>query len=169
MLFRSDLFRGEFYFQNGEYQTAIEGNGGDYNGFESIISENGSTKAGNLAKAYAGISYMRLGQYDNAIKNLESFSANDILVSPAIIGAIGDCYVELDQTEKGISFFEKAANKAKNELVSPIYLKKAGIAYESLSKNAEAVKAYQTIKDQYPSSAEANDIDKYIERAKLSK
>ena len=166
---QTDLFRGEFYFQNGDYQTALEGNGGDYNGFETIIHENGSTKAGNIAKAYAGVSYMRLGQYDKAIKSLESFSANDILVAPTLVGAIGDCYVELDQVDKGITYFEKAAKQANNELVSPIYLKKAGIAYESLSKYADAVKAYQAIKDQYPSSTEANDIDKYIERAKMSK
>ena len=38
---QADLFRGEFYFQNGEFQTAIDGNGGDYNGFETIIKENG--------------------------------------------------------------------------------------------------------------------------------
>ncbi len=166
---QADLFRGEFFFQDGDYKTAIEGNGGDYNGFEAIISENGSTKAGNLAKAYAGVSYMRLGDYQKAIKHLDSFSASDVLISPAIIGAIGDCYVELDQTQKAITYFEKAAKQANNELISPIYLKKAGIAYESLSQYPDAVKAYQAIKDQYPTSMEANDIEKYIERAKRRK
>ena len=62
---QAELFRGEFYFQENDFRTALDGNGGDFIGFEAIIHANGSTKAGNLAKAYAGISYMRLGDYYN--------------------------------------------------------------------------------------------------------
>ena len=166
---QADLFLGEFYFQDGEYQNALESNGENYNGCEAISCASGSTEAGNLDKSYAGVSYMRLGDYDKAIKHLNSFSASDILVAPALVGAIGDCYVELDQTDKAITYFEKAAKQANNELISPIYLKKAGIAYESLGQYPQAVKVYTAIKDQYPASMEANDIEKYIERAKMGK
>jgi tetratricopeptide (TPR) repeat protein len=166
---QADLYLGEFYFQADSFATALNGDGGQFKGFLAIIDDAGSTKAGNLAKAYAGISYMRMGQYDNAIKYLKDFSADDLLVSPAIIGAIGDCYVELGQTKEGISYFEKAASRGKNDLISPIYLKKAGIAYESLGDYAAAVKAYQQIKDNYSGSIEALDIEKYIERASLKK
>ncbi|MEG1617847.1 MAG: tetratricopeptide repeat protein [Bacteroidales bacterium] len=166
---QAELFRGEFYFQADSFRVALDGNGGDYMGFEAIIDENGSTKAGNLAKAYAGISYMRLGEYEKAIKHLKSFSAEDLLISPAVIGAVGDCYVELGNVKEGINFFEKAASRAQNELLSPLYLKKAGIAYESLGDKKSALKAYQTIKDNYSTSMEGADIEKYIERANLSK
>ena len=166
---QAELFKGEFYFQTDSFQVALNGNGGDYMGFEAIIDENVSTKAGNLSKAYAGISYMRMGEYEKAIKHLKGFSANDLLVSPAVLGAVGDCYVELGNVKEGISYFEKAASRGNNELISPIYLKKAGIAYESLGDYAAAVKAYQQIKDNYASSMEAADIEKYIERAKLQK
>ena len=54
-------------------------------------------------------------------------------------------------------------------MISPIYLKKAGIAYESLKEYDKAVKAYETIKDKYASSMEASDIEKYIERASAQK
>ncbi len=166
---QDELFKGEFYFQTDSFRIAVNGNGGDYMGFEAIIDENGSTKAGNLAKAYAGICYMRLGEYDKAIKHLKGFSANDILISPALIGAIGDCYVETGNVKEGISFFEKAATKADNELLSPIYLKKADIAYKSMGNETAALKVYQTIKDKWSTSMEAADIDKYIERASLKK
>lgn len=166
---QAELFKGEFYFQADSFQLALNGNGGDYMGFEGIIDEAGSTKAGNLAKAYAGISYMRLGDYEKAIKYLNDFSANDLLISPAIIGAIGDCYVEMGKVKEGISYFEKAAKRGNNELISPIFLKKAGIAYESLGDYASAVKAYEQIKADYAASMEAADIEKYIERAKLQK
>lgn len=166
---QAELFKGEFYFQTDSFKIALNGNGGDYKGFEAIIDEDGSTKAGNLAKAYAGISYMRLGEYDKAINYLKDFSADDLLVAPAVIGAVGDCYVELGKVKEGIDYFEKAASRADNELISPIYLKKAGIAYESLGDFKSALKVYQTIKDKYMNSFEASDIDKYIERASLKK
>jgi len=159
------IFKGEYYFSVDSFALALNGNGVDYEGFEEVIKQYGSTKSGNLAKAYAGICYYRLGDTDQAISKLKSFSAKDQMVSPAITGLIGDCYVNMGNTKEGISFFEKAAKQANNEVISPIYLKKAGIAYESLNQYKDAVKAYTTIKEKYSNSTEAADIDKYIIRA----
>ena len=132
---------------------------------EAIIDQYGNTKPGNLAKAYAGICYAKLGQYDQALENLKSFDASDDMISPAIIGLIGDCYVNMDNAKEGVTYFEKAANAADNEVISPIYLKKAGIAYESMQQYNDAVKVYTQIKEKYFNSMEAADIDKYIARA----
>ncbi len=161
------LFKGEQYFAKDSFSLALNGNGYDYDGFESIINQYGSTKSGNLAKAYAGICYYRLGESEMALKNLKSFSAKDDMISPAITGLIGDCYVNLGQVKESISYFEKAAKQADNAVVSPTYLKKAGIAYESLGQYNDAAKAYTTIKEKYNNSAEASDIDKFITRANL--
>ncbi|OAV63263.1 hypothetical protein Barb4_05431 [Bacteroidales bacterium Barb4] len=73
--------------------------------------------------------------------------------------------MNLGETEKGISYFEKAAKQADNEVVSPVYLKKAGIAYESLQQYKDAAKVYTAIKEKYYTSTEASDIEKYITRA----
>ncbi len=159
------LFKGEQYFAKDSFQLALNGNGADYEGFEAIIDQYGNTKPGNLAKAYAGICYAKLGQYDQALENLKSFDASDDMISPAIIGLIGDCYVNMDNAKEGVTYFEKAANAADNEVISPIYLKKAGIAYESMQQYNDAVKAYTQIKEKYFNSMEAADIDKYIARA----
>lgn len=159
------LFKGEQYFAKDSFQLALNGNGADYDGFEAIIKEYGSTDAGNLAKAYAGICYAKLGENEKALNYLKSFSANDNMISPAITIAVGDCYVNLDNTKEGIKYFEKAAKDANNEVLSPIALKKAGIAYESLKQYKDAIKVYTTIKEQYFNSMEASDIDKYITRA----
>ena len=158
------MFKGEQYFARDSFQLALNGNGADYEGF-AIADEYGFTDAGNLAKAYAGICYFKLGDNDKAIDMLKSFSANDQMVSPAIVGLIGDCYVNAGNVKEGISYFEKAAKSADNEVISPIYLKKAGIAYESLQQYADAVKSYTQIKEKYFNSMEAADIDKYIARA----
>jgi tetratricopeptide (TPR) repeat protein len=162
------LFKGEQYFARDSFALALNGNGSDFDGFESIAKQYGNTKAGNLAKAYAGICYYRTGELDLAMKSLKSFKSQDKMISPAITGLIGDCYVNMGQTKEGIACFEKAAKAAANNLISPAYLKKAGIAYESLGQYQDAEKAYTAIKEKYGNSSEASDIDKYITRAKLS-
>lgn len=159
------LFKGEQYFARDSFALALNGNGADFEGLEAIIDQYGGTDAGNLAKAYAGICYYKMGDTQKALDMLKSFSASDNMVSPAITGLIGDCYVNMGEVKQGISYFEKAAKQADNEVVSPVYLKKAGIAYESLKQYKDAVKAYTTIKDKYYTSMEAGDIDKYITRA----
>lgn len=159
------LFKGEQYFARDSFQLALNGNGADYDGFEAIIKEYGSTDAGNLAKAYAGLCYAKLGENEKALNYLKSFSASDNMISPAVTIALGDCYVNMDNTKEGIKCFEKAAKDANNVVLAPIALKKAGIAYESLKQYKEAVKVYTTIKEQYFNSMEAADIDKYITRA----
>jgi tetratricopeptide (TPR) repeat protein len=159
------MFKGEQYFAKDSFELALNGNGVDYNGFESIIKNYGGTAAGNLAKAYAGICYFKLGENEKALEALKSYNGKDNMIAPAITGLIGDCYVNLGDTKEGIKYFEKAANEAANEVLSPTYLMKAGVAYESLNDNKSAAKAYKTIKEKYYNSVEAATIDKYIDRA----
>ncbi|MDR1938284.1 MAG: tetratricopeptide repeat protein [Tannerellaceae bacterium] len=161
----SSLFKGELYFGRDSFALALHGNGADYPGFESIVNDYGITKSGNLAKAYAGICYYRLGETEKAIDLLKSYSGKDKMISPVVTGLIGDCYVNQGKVKDGIGYFEKAAKQADNTIISPTYLKKAGIAYESLQQYSDAVKAYTSIKEKYFNSEEASDIDKYITRA----
>ena len=162
------IFKGELYFQRDSFNVALNGNGFDYDGFEYIIKQYGSTKSGNLAKAYAGICCFKTGDMESAIKHLKSFKTKDDNISPAIVGLIGDCYVESGEIKQGISYFEKAASKANNDFLSPIYLKKAGIAYESIQEYDNAIKIYTSIKEKHAASMEAMDIEKYIVRAQLA-
>jgi tetratricopeptide (TPR) repeat protein len=159
------IFRGQNYFMQEQWDKALYGDSAQYTGFEAIADEYSLTRTGALAKAYAGICYYYKGDYENAIKYLKKFSAGDNMIDPSITGLIGDCYVDMDQVENGIDFFLKAASGADDPMLSPIYLKKAGRAYEHLKNYREAVKAYSAIKEKYPTSLDAQDIDKYIDRA----
>lgn len=162
-----EIFKGEQYFERDSFALALYGNGFDFDGFEAIVDQYGSTKTGNLAKAYAGVCYYKLGDPETAIKRLKSYKGDDKNIAPAMIGLIGDCYVSTGKTKEAISYFEKAASKAGNVVISPIYLKKAGIAYESLNQYKDAIKVYTEIKEKYNQSTEASDIDKYITRAEI--
>ena len=91
------------------------------------------------------------------------------MIEAAAIGAIGDCYATLGQKDEAVNNFKKAAAKADNNSLSPIYLVKAGEVLESDNKYDEALKLYQEVKDKYVQSAMQQDIDKYIERATVKK
>ena len=159
------LFKGEQYFSTDNYDIALKGDSIGYKGFLAIANEYSGTDAGKLANAYAGICYAQLGNYEQAIQYLDKFSADDELITPALMATMGNCYAQLEQLDKAAALLVKAADKANSQALSPIYLVQAGQIYEKLGKNAEACNAYKTVKEKYARSFQAMDIDKYIERA----
>ena len=169
------MFRAEDMFGQNQYKLALEGDSVSFIGFEDVIDQYGFTKSANLAKAYAGICHYKLGNVESAMKYLKDFSASDHMISPTIVGLIGDCYVDLayadptnvdnKKVEQGIDYFNKAASKADNSLLSPIFLKKSALAYESLGNYKKSLENYKQIKNKYSDSLEGANVDKYIERA----
>ena len=157
----------ERLFAAGQYELALNGDSLETVGLLAVIEEYSGTKAGNLAKAYAGISLAQLNRYEEAVEYLNAFSADDAMVAPAVLGTLGNCYAQLGQEEKAASTLMKAASKADNNSLSPIYLLQAGQLYEKLGKAGYAIDAYTRIKEDYSNSVQAADVDKYIERAGL--
>ena len=75
--------------------------------------------------------------------------------------------MNLGDSDKAISFYEKAAKNSNNKFTTPIYLKKAALAHESNGDYNDALEHYEKIKAEYGETREAADIDKYITRASL--
>lgn len=162
---KEQMYEAQNYFEKDSFNLALNGDGNNP-GFLDIIDDFGSTKAGNLAYYYAGISYLHLGQFDNAIDYLKKVDTDDLLVGPISIGAQGDAQLELGKTDKALDLYTEAYKMNDNELTTPIYMLKAGELLESSSKQAEALKLYEIIKQKFPESNEGRNIDKYIARAK---
>ena len=163
---RSQIYMAENYFEIDSFYLALYGDG-NYPGFIDIIEEYSVTKAANLARYYAGISYLRMEEFHNAIEYLTRFDARDQLVSPVALGAIGDAWAELGELERAVSFYIKAARRRANEFTSPIYWMKAGQVYEELGKYNRALEAYENILDDYPETTEGRQVEKYIARVQL--
>ena len=163
---RSQIYMAERYFELDSFYLALYGDG-NYPGFIDIIEEYSVTKAANLARYYAGISYLRMEEFHNSIEYLTRFDARDQLVSPVALGAIGDAWAELGELEKAVSLYIKAARRRANEFTSPIYWMKAGQVYEELGKYNRALEAYENILDAYPESTEGRQVEKYIARVQL--
>jgi tetratricopeptide (TPR) repeat protein len=110
---------------------------------------------------------MKQGQFKKAIEKFEEFESEDVMLSSVALGAIGDCNLELKNTDEAIKYYIKAADKNPNTFTTPIFLKKAGMAYEFNKKYSDAVGVYERIQKEYGKTQEGRDIVKYITRAKL--
>lgn len=157
------MYAAQEFWANKEWDKAINGDAG-YPGFKKIIADYSNTKTANLAYFYLGTAYLNKGEYRQAIENLTNFRGDDNMVAAEALGATGDAYVELKDFEKAETYFKKAADKASNKFLSPLYLKKLGLVYEAKKDKAAAADTYKKIKSDYPESAEAQSIDAYIGR-----
>lgn len=160
----SQFYVAQDYWAKKDWDKAIKGDAG-YPGLEKIISDYSNTKVANLAYFYLGTAYLNKGEYRKAIDNLNSYRGDDAMVAAEALGSVGDAYVELKDMDKAETYFKKAADKANNKFLSPLYLKKLGLVYEAKNDNKSAAEAYKKIKTEYPESAEAQNIDEYIARS----
>ena len=149
------------YFMNGDFDKALNGDDAECIGFEAIADEYAHYQEGKLAALYTGIIYFEKGEYETAAEYLSKFDADDLTIEPAASQLLGDAYVELEDYAKAAKAY-KAAAASENELIAPMSLKKLGILYLAQEQKEEAKKAFETIKNDYPTSSEAQDIDKYI-------
>lgn len=156
------IFAAQNYLAVDSFKLALNGDGNTY-GFLQIIDKYGGTKAGNLAKYSAGVCYVKLGDYQKGIDQLKAFSSEDLVLQPLANGLIGDAYMELNKADEAVSYYKKAG-AANNDLISPIYLLRAGLALEKSNKPQEAIAIYQEIKQKYPQTNEGREMDKYLAR-----
>ncbi len=164
----SSIFMAQRYFEQDSFRLALDGDGANQ-GLLEIINNYGITKTANLACYQAGISFLRLGEYEEALKYLRKFSGKDKMVATIAVGAIGDAEIELGQDKDAASHYLKAAEMNENSFTSPIFLLKAGQAYEKAGSNDKALKIYEQLKTNYPGSSEGSQVDKYITRIQLKK
>ncbi|NNC70348.1 MAG: tetratricopeptide repeat protein [Flavobacteriaceae bacterium] len=149
------------------YNLALSGTDGKY-GLLDIIDTYGGTNAGNLAKYMAGISYLKMRDYENAIDQLSNFSTEDQVLGALALGNIGDAFAEINQPEEALEYYEKAADFKSNEFTSPIYLMKAGRTAMDLNEFKKAETLFTKIKDNFSTSDEAKEIDAFIQRARFA-
>jgi tetratricopeptide (TPR) repeat protein len=162
---QGQMFMAQQYFEKDSLNKAINGDG-NYKGFKYITEEYGITKSANLAHYYLGICYLRTGKFNEAITELNEFETEDEMLGPVAMGATGDAYMEMDKKDEAAEHYLKAAKLNANKFTTPIFLMKAGMAYEELKKFDNAVKVYEQVKLDYPESTEGRDIEKYLSRAK---
>lgn len=171
----NDMFQAQKYFneavaattqKDSLFNLALNGGEGKY-GMLDIISEYSGTPAANLANYYAGTAYLKLKDYKNAIQYLSNFSSDDEVLAPLAKGNIGDSFVQLNQLDDALDYYDQAANMRDNTYTTPMYLYKAGTVALDLGKADKALTYFETIKEKYPEASETAMVDVLIGKAKV--
>ena len=155
------IFRAQKYLEQDSLNLALNGDGQNL-GFLEVAEEYSWTKTGDLANYYAGVCYLNLGKFEDAILYLDKFDGDDEMLSVISKGAIGDAFLELGQPEEALDYYSKAANVNNNEFVVPMYLMKAAQTAELINDFKKALNFYKRIQSDFPESREAAEIEKNI-------
>jgi len=147
------------------YNLALNGAEGKY-GFLDIVDEYKGTKAANLANYSAGMAYLDMGSYEEAITHLEKFSSSDDILGALAKGGLGDAFMQLNQPEDALGYYESAVAHSTNEYTTPKFLYKSGVTALELNEKGKALGHFQRIKDEFSSSDEASTVDAFIGMAK---
>lgn len=163
-----EMFYAERFFELDSFNLALNGYG-TYPGFLNIIDDYGVSKSAKVARYYAGVCYHQMGDHKEAVRYLNKFKTDDLLVGAAKYSTLGDAYVEMGEFGKAVSAYKSGITKYENNFSSPIMLKKLGIVYEEQENLEAALEAYQRIESTYPDSPEGREIKKYIGRVESKK
>jgi tetratricopeptide (TPR) repeat protein len=163
------LFKAEQYFAMDSSSLVLNGDG-QYKGVLNVISNFSGTKAANLAHYYAGVSYLKLGDFNNAIKYLKDFSTDAKQIQLLATGCLGDALAETNKKEDAVAAYKKAATSfEKDEANSSEYLFRAALLLETMGKSTDALALYQSLKTKFPKTDKGSQVDKYIYRLSIEK
>ncbi|MBS1737201.1 MAG: hypothetical protein JSS98_11445, partial [Bacteroidetes bacterium] len=100
------------------------------------------------------------------IQYLKNFDGNGATqIQSRAYGMMGDASAELNKNDDALDYYKKAANvNTKDEFTSSEYLFRAGLFAQSLGKKKDALELFKKVKNDYPLSEKAANIDRYLAR-----
>ena len=123
--------------------------------------------AGNLAALSAGEALYNQGRYEEAAEYLKRFSTKDDVLEANALVLTGDCYVNLQNYDEALNYYQKAIRKANGnpQIVPRVLLKEANV-YDAQGNFGKALGCYQQLKDNFPEFQLGNgmEVDAYIAR-----
>jgi tetratricopeptide (TPR) repeat protein len=122
-----------------EYKNVIER-------FNEVIAKFPKTHSGKLAILYKGNVYLRLGEFDEAIKAYEDFlrkAGKEKLYREFATEGLGYSYEGKRDYEKAIRAFQKVVDLGEGFQLANAYLD-LGRCYEKMGKTKEAVENYRS-------------------------
>lgn len=150
------------------FNLALNGNVGKY-GLLDIADKYSGTPTGNVANYQAGMAYLNINKYQEAIKYLDQFSSDDMMLAPLAKGAIGDAFIQLNQPEEAYKYYKEAVTISTNDVTTPRFLLKAGITALNLGKAGEAYAFFNRITEEFKDASEAAQAMTYKGQAEAMK
>ena len=159
----TDLGKIYQYFDNGQYQLAVDGiPQQNIAGLKTIVEEYGGTRSGEMARFYLANAYLHLGKTDEALKELEDFSPKGEILAVSRLAGIAACYEAKGQWRDAGEYFEKASTKYAKDPSAAENLNNAAHAYSLAGDKEKALALYKKLKANYPTTTFARDADRFI-------
>lgn len=157
------IWRAQDNFAQDSLEKALKGDG-QFPGFEKVASQYKGTEAGELANFYAGVSALKLGDNNKAIKYLKGFSTSSRQVQARAYKLLGDAYANTGKNADALSSYKKAAHEFEADKMnsSDYLLMAAYFADRVMNNKKEAEELYREIKEKYPHTQAGNEADKYL-------
>jgi predicted negative regulator of RcsB-dependent stress response len=157
------MFKAEEYYRLDSLNVALNGDGINA-GFLKVIDKYGGTKAGNMARFYAGHIFLKQGKFDQASKYLKAFETESKLVQARAYKLLGDAYAEQGKNGDALESYKKAASHFKDdEANSSEYLFLAAYFAERVMKDKEeAIDLFKELKEKFPRSERGFEAEKYL-------
>ncbi len=153
-------------------------------GLLKVISNYGSTPAGNRAQYMAGACYLQIKEFDKAIKYLKEFDGNGAnqVQSKAYI-LLGHAYAEQKKSDEAMSYYKKAAAILSDEDATQkvVALFMAASYADYLGKSKDAIDILQDIKNNHMAgllkkdltspepTVTIDDVDKFLAKLGVTK
>ncbi len=160
---QEEMFQAVYYFELDSLTKALNGDGNNY-GFLDIVDQYSGTEAANLSKFYIGTIYINLGDYESASRYLEDFSSGDEFLQARAYALIGDCYVERDDLENAVKYFNMAVEHKPDPAFTPYYLMKLAIVLEEQGQLTQAISAYDQLIEEYVDASMIQDARRHKAR-----
>ncbi|MFY7652774.1 MAG: tetratricopeptide repeat protein [Chitinophagaceae bacterium] len=161
------LFKAQQYFALDSSKLVLDGDG-NAKGVLYVINNYSGTKAANLAHYYAGISYLKLGNFAKAVEHLKDFSTDAKQIQMVAFGALGDALSEQGKKEEAVDYYKKAGSIFEfDENSASEYLFRAALLTETLGKKDDALTIFKSIKDKFPKTDKGILAEKYIYRLSI--
>jgi tetratricopeptide (TPR) repeat protein len=159
----TDLGKVYQYYDNGQYQLAIDGvPEKNIAGLKSIAENYGGTPSGEMARFYLASAYFQLGKHDDALREFEDLSPKGELLTISRLAGIAGCYEAKKEWKDAAEYFEKAATKDAKDISAAENLSYAARNYALAGDKEKALSLYKKLKKNYPTTTFARDADRYI-------
>jgi len=158
------ITQAQAHFERDSLMLALEGDD-NADGFLTIADRYSRTSAGNLAKYYAAVCYVKLKDNDAALTYLKKYRKNNHTFGAAAYMLMGDIYLESGDTQKALKHYKDAADK-KSLAFSPVALLKSAMVFETMDKWDDAFKMYSKIERNYHDAYSKMNLGALKERAR---
>jgi tetratricopeptide (TPR) repeat protein len=149
-------------YEQGKYPEAMNGDpASGIMGLNAIVNEYGSTNSGETAKLYLGNCFFNLKDYDNALKQFDSYSGSNDIVKSSCISGMGAVYEAKGDLKKAGEYYEKAAKVNKEVVINQENLFYAIRAYTNAGDKENARRLFTALKEQYPKSKYINESKRF--------